>query len=137
MPRADDVLALDGAADPHVGAEVLAVRVQHMHFAGLGAKQHHLLAEVMHPLDAAGRQIRGEADDEPSGRETVGRQADAGRAEFPFRWVASDGSTEESENRIRHWLLLLRHSAPANWRTAALTLAALVEDFVYFYYFKH
>ncbi len=47
VPGADDVLALDRAADTHVGAEVLAVRIQHADLAGRGAEQHQLLTEVV------------------------------------------------------------------------------------------
>src|SRR6202044_3683980 len=101
---------LDGATDTHVGAEVLTVRIEYVHLAGLGAEQHHFLAEVVHPLDLAGRQVRGEADDEPSGRESVRRQADAAGPEFAFGRI--DGGVR---NRVRHYLL---RSRAATWCTA-------------------
>ena len=97
VPGADDVFALDGATDAHVGAEVQAVGVEHVHLAGLGAKQHQFLAEVVHPLDLTGGQFRGEADDEPARREPVRRQRYAGRTELTFRRIVVGSS-----NRVRH-----------------------------------
>ena len=91
MPRTHDVLALDGPADPHVRAEMLAVRVQHMHLPGLGAKQHQLLTEVMHPLHLADRQVRREPDDEPARRERYGDSPIP-----PGPNSRSDGSLDES-----------------------------------------
>jgi hypothetical protein len=49
----------------------------------------------------------------------------------------SDGSTSESEIVSVTGCSFCVIPAPANWRTAALTLAALLKTFVYFYYFKH
>ena len=97
VPRADDVLALDGAADPHVRAEVLAVGVEHVELAGLGAEDHQFFAEVVGALDLTGGQLGGEADDEPARREPVFRKADPACAEFPFRRV-----DRRVRNRLRH-----------------------------------
>ena len=77
VPGADDVLALHGATDAQVGAQVLAVRVQHVHLAGLGAEQHQLLTEVVGALDFTGSQVGSEGDDEPPRREAVLRQRNA------------------------------------------------------------
>ncbi len=84
VPRTDDVLALHGAADGEVGAEVLAVGVHHMNLARLGAEEHQLLTEVVRALDLTGSQVGAEGDDEPARRETVGRQGDAGLPELSF-----------------------------------------------------
>ena len=88
------MLALDGAADAHVRAEVLAVRVEHVDLPGRGAEDHQFLAEVVRALDLAGSQLGGEADNEPAGREAVRRKADAAGAEFAFRRI--DGRVVES-----------------------------------------
>ena len=82
VPGADDVFALHRAADAHVGAEVLTVGVQHVHLAGLGAKQHHLLAEVVRTLDLTDGQVGCERDDEPPRREPVGGQGNAALTEL-------------------------------------------------------
>jgi hypothetical protein len=112
VPGADDVFAFDRAADAHVGAQVLTVGVQHVQFAGLGAEHHQFLPEVVRSLDVAGSQLRSETDDEPSGRESVGRQADAARPELAFRRVYGG-----VRNRVRHYPL---RSRAADWRTVAL-----------------
>ena len=70
VPRADDVLALDGPADPHVGAEVQAVGVQHIELAGLGAEDHQFFAEVVRPLDLAGSQLEAK----PTMNQPVGKR---------------------------------------------------------------
>jgi len=87
VPRADDVFALDGAADAHIRTEVLAVGVQHVDLSRRGAEDHQLLAEVVRALDLAGSQFGGESDDEPPGREAVCRQADAAWPEFALRRI--------------------------------------------------
>src|ERR1700739_3859656 len=70
----------------------------------------------MNPLNLAGRQLRGETDDEPSGRKSIRRQADAARPKLSFGRIYGG-----VRNRVRHCLLLLRpFPAPANWHTGAL-----------------
>ena len=121
VPRADDVLTLDGAADAHVGAEVLTVGVEHVDRAGLGAEDHQFFAEVVGALDLAGSQLRGEADDEPAGREPVLRQADPAGPNS-----RSDGSIVESE------IVSVMPTPSARTIRAGQTLSI-----VYCYYFKH
>ena len=87
MPGADDVLTFYLPADTHVGAEVLTVGVQRVHFAGGGAEQHQLLTEVVRALDLTDLQVRCEGDDEPSGREPVRGQCNAALPELLLRWV--------------------------------------------------
>ena len=110
-------MGLHRSADAHVGAQVLAVRVEHVQLAGFGAKQHHLLAEIMNALNLAGGQVRGKPDDEPSGRKSVRRKADAARPEFSFGRIYGG-----VRNRVRHYPL---RSRAAESRTAALTITAL------------
>ena len=86
VPGADDVFALHLAADGQVGAQVLAVGVQHVHLAGLGAEQHHFLAEVVRTLDFTDGQVGRERDDEPSRRKPVRRYRDT-RTELFVRRV--------------------------------------------------
>ncbi|CAG7041751.1 hypothetical protein PICSAR181_01158 [Mycobacterium avium subsp. paratuberculosis] len=87
VPGADDVLALHGAADAEVGAQMLTVGVHHVHPPRRGAEQHQLLAEVVRALDLAGGQVGSERHDEPARREPVGRQCDAGLPELPLRRI--------------------------------------------------
>ena len=87
VPRADDPLTLDGAADSHVRPEVLAVGVEHVELPGLGAEDHQFLAEVVGPFHLARGQLGGESDDEPARREPIRREADAAWPEFTLRRI--------------------------------------------------
>ncbi|CNH10828.1 Uncharacterised protein [Mycobacterium tuberculosis] len=100
VPGADDVLAFHFAADAHVGAQVLAVGVHHVHLAGFGAEYHQFLAEVVGALHVTGGQVGGEGDDEPSRREPVLRQRDA-RSELLVRWIHAR-IRSRVRNRICH-----------------------------------
>jgi hypothetical protein len=84
VPRTDDVLSVDRAADADVRAEMLAVRVEYVHRPRFGSEHDEFLPEVVHALDLTHREVRGESDDEPAGGKAVGRQCDAGRTEFPL-----------------------------------------------------